>query len=76
LIPARRQLPREILIWNQDQIRCYSFFWCKNQMAAELLDAAAERNLTRLDESLFLELFAQTASKPHGSKSQQPATSL
>ncbi|SEM52614.1 hypothetical protein SAMN04489760_1251, partial [Syntrophus gentianae] len=47
-----------------------------NQMAAELLDTAAERNLTRLDESLFLELFTPTASKPHRSKSQQPAKSL
>ena len=35
-----------------------------NQMAAELLAAAAQRNLTRIDESLFLELFSPTASTP------------
>ena len=35
-----------------------------NQMAAELLAAAAERNLPRIDESLFFELFSPTASKP------------
>ena len=35
-----------------------------NQMAAELLAAAAERNLTRIDESLFLELFSPTVSTP------------
>ena len=35
-----------------------------NQMAAELLMAAAERNLTRIDESLFLELFSPTVSAP------------
>ena len=35
-----------------------------NQMAAELLAAAAEQNLPRIDESLFLELFSPTASKP------------
>lgn len=34
-----------------------------NQMAAELLSAAAERNLPRIDESLFLELFAMTGPK-------------
>lgn len=35
-----------------------------NQMAAELLAAAAERNLMRIDESLFFELFAPTGPKP------------
>ena len=35
-----------------------------NQMAAELLAAAAEQNLTRIDESLFLELFSPTVSTP------------
>ena len=35
-----------------------------NQMAAELLVAAAERNLSRIDESLFLELFSPTVSTP------------
>ena len=35
-----------------------------NQMAAELLAAAAQRNLTRIDESLFLELFSPTVSTP------------
>ena len=35
-----------------------------NQMAAELLAAAAERNLPRIDESLFFELFSPTGSKP------------
>lgn len=35
-----------------------------NQMAAELLAAAAEQNLKRIDESLFLELFSPTEKKP------------
>ena len=35
-----------------------------NQMAAEMLSAAAERNLPRIDESLFLELFSPTGTKP------------
>lgn len=34
-----------------------------NQMAAELLNAAAQRNLPRIDESLFFELFSPTSSK-------------
>jgi len=34
-----------------------------NQMAAEMLSAATERNLPRIDESLFLELFSPTGSK-------------
>lgn len=34
-----------------------------NQMAAELLAAAAERNLSRIDESLFFEFFAPSGSK-------------
>jgi len=35
-----------------------------NQMAAEMLVAAAGRNLPRIDESLFFELFSPTGSKP------------
>ena len=35
-----------------------------NHMAAELLTAAAERNLPRMDESLFFELFSPEMSKP------------
>jgi len=43
-----------------------------NQMAAELLAAAAERNLTRIDESLFLELFSPTVSTPrHKARARQ-----
>ena len=34
-----------------------------NNMAVELLAAAAERNLPRIDESLFFELFSPTGSK-------------
>lgn len=34
-----------------------------NHMAAELLAAAAQRNLPRIDESLFFELFSPTGSK-------------
>lgn len=34
-----------------------------NQMAAELLIAAAERDLPRIDEALFFEIFSPTASK-------------
>lgn len=39
-----------------------------NQMAAEMLSAATERNLSRIDESLFLELFSQTGSKQRRNK--------
>jgi len=39
-----------------------------NQMAAELLSAAAERNLPRIDESLFFELFSPTGPKSHRRK--------
>lgn len=35
-----------------------------NQMSAELLAAAVKRNLPRIDESLFFELFSPTGSKP------------
>jgi len=35
-----------------------------NQMAAELLTAAAEQNLKRIDESLFFELFSPTDKPP------------
>jgi general secretion pathway protein A len=34
-----------------------------NQMAAELLAAAAQRNMPRIDESLFFELFSPTGPK-------------
>jgi len=36
-----------------------------NQMAAELLVAAAQRNLPRMDESLFFELFSPVSTKSH-----------
>jgi len=39
-----------------------------NQMAAEMLDAAAERNLPRLDESLYFELFSPAPSKHRRTK--------
>jgi general secretion pathway protein A len=42
-----------------------------NQMAAELLAAAAERNLPRIDESLFFELFSPTGSKPRRNHTKQ-----
>jgi general secretion pathway protein A len=42
-------------------------------MAAELLSAAVEQNLPRIDESLFFELFTPAASKPRRHKSTQPA---
>ncbi len=35
-----------------------------NQMSAELLAAAVNRNLPRIDESLFFKLFSPTGSKP------------
>jgi site-specific recombinase XerD len=40
-----------------------------NHMAAELLSAAAQRNLPQLDESLYFELFVQSASKTRRAKS-------
>jgi general secretion pathway protein A len=42
-----------------------------NQMAAELLNAAAERSLPRIDESLFFEMFSPTGSKPVTRKAQK-----
>jgi type II secretory pathway predicted ATPase ExeA len=39
-----------------------------NQMAAELLAAAAQHNLPCIDESLFFELFSPSASKPRRSR--------
>jgi len=39
-----------------------------NHTAADLLNAAAERNLPRLDESLYFDLFAQASSKPRRTK--------
>lgn len=40
-----------------------------NQMAAELLAAAAERNLPRIDEALFFELFSPSGTKSRRKKS-------
>jgi len=42
-----------------------------NQMAAELLNAAADRNLPRIDESLFFEMFSPTGSKPGNRKARK-----
>jgi type II secretory pathway predicted ATPase ExeA len=42
-----------------------------NQMAAELLVVAAQRNLPRIDESLFFELFSPTGSKQRRSHTKQ-----
>ena len=42
-----------------------------NQMAAELLNAAAERNLPTIDESLFFELFSPTRSKTRRNASRK-----
>lgn len=39
-----------------------------NQMAAELLSAAADRNLSRIDESLFFKLFSPSSPKPRRNK--------
>jgi general secretion pathway protein A len=39
-----------------------------NHMAAEMLDAATIRNLPRLDESLYFELFSPAPSKPRRTK--------
>ncbi len=39
-----------------------------NHMAAELLAAAVKKNLPRIDESMFFELFSPTASKPSPNK--------
>ena len=39
-----------------------------NHMAAEMLAAATERNLPRLDESLYFELFSPAPSKPRRTK--------
>jgi hypothetical protein len=35
-----------------------------NNMAAELLSAAAQRDLTRIEESLFFEIYSPPQSKP------------
>jgi general secretion pathway protein A len=39
-----------------------------NQMAAELLAAAAQQNLPRIDESLFIQLFSPQGAKPRRSR--------
>lgn len=44
-----------------------------NQMAAELLAAAAENNLPRIDVDLFFELFSPTAAKPQRSRHTRAA---
>jgi hypothetical protein len=43
-----------------------------NHMAADILTIAAERNLTRLDESIFFELFAPTPTKSRRTKTSAP----
>ena len=40
-----------------------------NQMAAELLAAAAEQNLPLIDESLFFQLFSPTQTNPRRKRS-------
>lgn len=42
-----------------------------NNMAAELLSAAAEKNLPRIDEALFLEIFSPTAGKPRRNRNAE-----
>ena len=42
-----------------------------NQMAAELLALAAQRDLPRIDESLFFELFSPTGSKTRRNQTKQ-----
>jgi general secretion pathway protein A len=42
-----------------------------NQMAVELLAAAAERNMPRIDESLFFDLFKPSGSKPRRNPAKQ-----
>jgi type II secretory pathway predicted ATPase ExeA len=42
-----------------------------NHMAADLLTAAAERNLPRIDESLFFEIFTPVESKPRRTKTSK-----
>jgi len=46
-----------------------------NQMAAELLSAAAERNLNRIDESLFFELFSPSPSRSRRKQAKPSTTS-
>jgi hypothetical protein len=43
-------------------------------MAAELLASAAERNLPRLDESLYFELFTPPAARPRRSRPPEAPT--
>lgn len=52
---------------------CASNLRVLNQMAAELLSAAAERNLPQIDESLFFEIFSSTAFKPRRERSRRQA---
>lgn len=47
-----------------------------NQMAAELLAAAAERDLPRLDENLYFDLFSPPSSRPRRPRVPEPAPSL
>lgn len=46
-----------------------------NHMAAELLSAAAQRNLSHIDEALYLELFSPTTTKPRRTRAAQPPLS-
>ncbi len=43
-----------------------------NNMAAELLNAAAERNMPRIDAALFFELFSPSARKPNRKNPGKP----
>jgi type II secretory pathway predicted ATPase ExeA len=47
-----------------------------NQMAAELLAAATERDLPRLDENLYFDLFSPPTSRPRRPRPSDPAASL
>jgi len=47
-----------------------------NQMAAELLAAAAERDLPRLDENLYFDLFSPPTARPRRPRPADTATAL
>jgi type II secretory pathway predicted ATPase ExeA len=46
-----------------------------NHMAAELLSAAAQRNLSHIDETLYFELFSPITTKPRRTRAAQPPLS-
>ncbi len=46
-----------------------------NHMAAELLSAAAQRNLSHIDEALYFELFSPTTTKPRRTRAALPPLS-